>query len=74
MANAKNEVNFYALMKNLREQKPYMVNKMVNLTSRFRESLHQNKILGTLLTDTLDHFGMFHGIRNSIQKISFRKF
>ncbi|XP_068900629.1 receptor-type tyrosine-protein phosphatase epsilon-like [Tenebrio molitor] len=28
MASAENKVNFYALMKNLREQRPYMVNKM----------------------------------------------
>jgi protein tyrosine phosphatase len=28
MASAENEVNFYALMKNMREQRPYMVNRM----------------------------------------------
>ncbi|KAJ3617028.1 hypothetical protein MTP99_011284 [Tenebrio molitor] len=28
MASAKNEVNFYALMKNMREQRPYIVNRM----------------------------------------------
>jgi hypothetical protein len=56
MANAKNEVNFYALMKNLREQKPYMVNKMelyllthliilecfMELETPFKKSLSEN--------------------------------
>jgi protein tyrosine phosphatase len=42
MASTKNEVNFSALMNYMREQRAHMVNKMVNLTSRFREYLHQN--------------------------------
>jgi hypothetical protein len=70
MASAENEVNFYALMNHMREQRPYMVNKMVNLISHFRECLRRNYIFGTLLTGTFDRFGMFNGIRNSIQKMS----
>jgi protein tyrosine phosphatase len=56
MANAENEVNFFALMKNLREQKPYMVNKMelyllihliilecfMELETPFKKSLSEN--------------------------------